>query len=193
MRPCLTNLTQLDEFLSFYWLKKELSDFCSANALPTHGSKEELTKRIKRFLTTGKKQEEKVRQNISLRDSDKPINLKTKVVNYKNDTNTRKFFIEQIGSHFHFNSYLRQFKSESFLKDKELTYGDLVEGWIQSESVKKDPNHKTTINSQFEYNQFIRDFFMNEKSKTRKDAIEAWEFIKQHAGKTNYEHYKKLK
>lgn len=42
-----------ETFLSFYYLKKELVDFCRKNGLPTSGRKIELTERIAHFLDTG--------------------------------------------------------------------------------------------------------------------------------------------
>jgi len=167
IKPNLTNTIKLEEFLNIYWLKKELSTFARANCLATHGTKEELIERIKIFLTTGNKTSIKIKLKTSIKDSDKIITVDTKVVHYRNDAATKKFLIEQIGSHFHFNSYLRQFASELFKGKKDLTYGDLVKGWKKSEEIKKDPNYKSKIGKQFEYNQFIRDFFKNEKEKTK--------------------------
>ena len=193
IKPSLTNSIKLDVFLNFYWLKKELSDFCTTYSLATNGTKEELIERIKIFLTTGNTTSIKIKFNTSIRDSDNAITVDTKVVNYRNDAATRKFFVEQIGSSFHFNSYLRQFTSDLFKGKEDLTYGDLVEGCKKSETIKKDPNYKTKIGKQFEYNQFIRDFFSNEKGKTRREAIDAWKFIKNQPGKRDYQHYKILK
>ena len=41
---------------SFYYLKRELADFCKESGLPASGSKIELTDRIAYFLDTGKVQ-----------------------------------------------------------------------------------------------------------------------------------------
>ena len=48
------------------------------------------------------------------------------------------------------------------------------------EERKKDPSYKKKIAPQFEYNQFIRDFFADPKNqgKSRGEAIEAWNEIK---------------
>ena len=51
IKPSLTNSIKLDVFLNFYWLKKELSNFCTTHSLATNGTKEELIERIKIFLT----------------------------------------------------------------------------------------------------------------------------------------------
>ena len=43
-----------ETFRSYYYLKKELVDFCRENNLPVSGGKVELTDRIACFLDTGK-------------------------------------------------------------------------------------------------------------------------------------------
>ncbi len=105
---------------------------------------------------------------------------------------TRKFFVENIGPHFHFNAYLRQFTNKDNMNNK-LTYGDLIDGWLNEESRKKDPKHESNIGKQFEYNQFTRDFFKNEKGKTRADAIKAWNIVKKYPGPNTYVFYKSIK
>lgn len=194
IKPQLTAFSSPDVLSKFYWLKKELYDFCRTHSLSASGSKSDLIANIKQFLTTGEKTGATAKsKNTPLRDSQNPISLDTKVVHYKNDTATRKFFQDHIGKHFHFNEYLRQFASKTFHDTENLTYGDLVNGWIKSEKIKNDKNYKAEIGNQFEYNQFIRDFFMHENDKTLHDAIAAWNIIKTQPGDRSYEHYKKLK
>lgn len=192
-RPELTNKTELNVFLSYYWLKKELIEFCSKYSLSSSGSKEEISKRIKFFLKTGKKESVSKNTKSSIKDSDNLIKLTTKVINYRNDTATRKFFTEHIGIHFRFNAYLRQFSSNMSINKNNLTYGDLIQGWLKAEELKNEPDYKSKIGSQFEYNQFIRDFCANEKQNglTLKDAITAWKKIKEKPGKRTYQNYKK--
>ena len=116
------------------------------------------------------------------------LSVKHRVVNYKNDAETRAFFVSQIGSQFRFNEYLRQFSSKEKIKPG-MTYGDLVDGWIQSEANKKQ--FPTKISKQFEYNRFIRDYFENEKDSSLANAIKAWKFIKSRPGPNTYEQYQK--
>jgi len=123
------------------------------------------------------------------RDSAKPITCNTPVVNYKNDALTRKFFVKQIGKRFHFTNYLRQFSKNKSIS-KRITYGDLVKGWLAEETRKKKPNYQSVIGRQFKYNQFIRDFFSNEKSKTLADAIKAWKMVRGLKGQETYFYYK---
>ena len=52
-RPELNKKLDAATFRSFYYLKRELVDFCRENGLPASGSKAELTDRIAYFLDTG--------------------------------------------------------------------------------------------------------------------------------------------
>lgn len=191
-RPLLTTKITMEDFLNYYWLKEELRAFCTKYKLPTSGSKEELQKQIEHFLKTGTKLPKKIStQKSKVKDSDNNITLKTLVKNFRNDAKTRKFFAQQIGKNFHFNEYLREFAKKNLENNTELTYGNLVKGWIESEELKKQKNYKSKIGSQFEYMTFIRDFFAFEKNKSKKEAIAAWNSIKLLPGKKTYENYLK--
>jgi hypothetical protein len=48
-------------------------------------------------------------------------------VNYKSDAKTRALFEKMIGPHFHFTYHLNQYR----LLHAGLTYGDLIDEWIQ--------------------------------------------------------------
>jgi hypothetical protein len=123
------------------------------------------------------------------KDSDKPIACNTLVINYKNDAATRVFFVKQIGQRFHFTDYLRQFAHKKNMQGK-ITYGDLAKGWLAEEARRKNPGYKSVIGRQFKYNQFIRDFFLNERGKTLKDAIKAWRKVRGVKGKETYLYYR---
>lgn len=187
-RPALTKNISVWAFSKFYWKKVELVSFCGIHGLSTEGSKSAITKRIELFLKTGEiKNLQKIKTTIAP-DSKITINRKTLVINYKNDAKTRSFFEKEIGTHFHFNSYLRQF-SKSINMDSKITYGDLVDGWINEEANKKNPNYKSTIGEQFKFNQFQRDFYALEKGKTQKEFIKAWQLVRSVPGNPTYEHY----
>ncbi len=64
----------------------------------------------------------------------------------------------------------------------------MVDAWNNEEERKKDPSYKKNIAPQFEYNQFIRDFFSDPKNqgKSREEAIEAWNTIKKLPGNNKY-------
>ena len=55
-----------ETFRSYYYLKKELVDFCRENNLPVSGGKVELTDRIACFLDTGKVLETSVKRKAMI-------------------------------------------------------------------------------------------------------------------------------
>ena len=185
-RPILSKAIKIADFKNYYWDKQELIAFCRQNKIPTEGGKIELTERIEFFLLSGGKI--KPTRNKKYRisyDSDQTITVNTPVIHYKNDAKTRDFFVSHIGHTFKFNFYLRAFAKQENKGD--LTYGDLVQGY--KASLK---NKKTTIDKQFEYNQFQRDFHKNNSNKTRFECIQAWKLIKQAPGGSTYKDYLKL-
>lgn len=184
-RPTLTSSLSPSEFKEFYWEKKELIAFCKKEALPTSGGKIELTERIAFFLETGKTLPSKTKEKSGARDSSSEITLTTPVINYNNDAITREFFKSYLGEKFKFNHFLREFAKQT--NDGSLTYEDLVEGYKQSLS-----NPKKTIDPQFQYNQFCRDFYANEKGKTKADLAKAWQLVRSAPGDATYAHYLEL-
>ena len=98
---------------------------------------------------------------------------------------TRTFFVSQVGKAFKFNSYLRAFAKQE--NNGELTYGDLVHGYNNSLKSKT-----STIDKQFEYNQFQRDFYKHNFDKSRLECHQAWALVKQAAGGSTYSDYLKL-
>lgn len=182
-----TNRITLTSLKNEYWLKADLVKFCSAHGLATAGSKQDIITRIEAYLETGSVIRPKIKKS-SIRDSDETIKIDTLVQNYRNDAETRKFFVSQVGEHFHFDAYLRQFTNKDNITPG-LTYGDLVSGWLAENLKRKDPQFKTNIDKQFEYNRFVRDFYISEKGKTHADMVKAWKAIKQLAGEKTYAHY----
>ena len=52
---------------------------------------------------------------------------------------------------------------------------------------RKKKNGKTTIDKQFEYNTYIRDFFNANEWKSLEDAIKCWKYKKGLIGHNRYE------
>lgn len=103
--------------------------------------------------------------------------------NHRCSQNVRAFFKTVIPK-FHFSTYIQNY----FKNNVGKTYHDAVGAWYEEEERKKDPSYKSKIAPQFEYNQFIRDFFadINNKGKSRKEAIKAWHEIKKLPGSNKY-------
>lgn len=192
VRPELSTSLTVDVFNSYYWEKKELTNFCSKHKLSSSGSKLNVTNRIKLFLSTGKVElPDKVKRNQEF-DSELKITLSSKVVNFKCDSVTRKFFIKHIGNQFKFNEYLRQFAKTLDLNGS-LSYKDLLDGWVASEEHKKNSKEKSKISEQFQFNQFQRDFYSNNQGKKRKEMLDAWKVVRSVSGPTTYEHFLQIK
>src|SRR5690625_3839943 len=104
--------------------------------------------------------------------------------NHRCSQEVRAFFKTVIPT-FHFSTYIQNYFKNNIGK----TYRDVVDAWYEEEERKKDPSYNTKIAPQFEYNQFIRDFFADPKNKgvSREKAIEAWNKIKKLPGSNKYE------
>lgn len=103
--------------------------------------------------------------------------------NHRCSQHVRAFF-KSVIPNFHFSTYIQNY----FKNNVGKTYRDVVDAWYEEEERKKDPSYKKNIAPQFEYNQFIRDFFADPKNKgkSRKEAIAAWNVIKQFPGSNKY-------
>ena len=82
-------------------------------------------------------------------------------------------FFKTVIPNFHFSTHIQNY----------------LNAWYEEEERKKDPTYKKKIAPQFEYNQFIRDFFADPENqgKRREEAIEAWKTIKKLPGSNKYE------
>lgn len=173
------------DYKGSYWLKEELIQLARKMGLPTHGYKPELSARIERRLRgLSDRTATKPPRSGGVRDSDKPLTLKTPVVNFNSDAKTRAFFKAQIGPRFHFTYHVNQYR----LNNKGLTYGDLVKEWQAEKQRRDSSNYKAPIASHGKYNCFIRDYFADKKNKgkTLKDAAAAWNKIRKSSGTLRY-------
>jgi hypothetical protein len=185
MRPALTKNIPLESFRDYYWLKAELSAFCRNNQISPSGSKKEIQDRIEHYLKTGIKPGKRNRKNaLKSRDkTEESISLEKQIqANYRNDKFHREFFKSIIGKRFKFNvPFMNWMKSNS-----NKTYQQAVDEWLRIE-IEKKAGKKNKIAPQFEYNQYTRDFFSANPSKTRKDAIRCWKYKKSMPGTNTYE------
>lgn len=182
-------ITSPEDLQNYYWMKSDLMMYCKKHGLPTQGAKSELIERIGVYLSTGHRAAYKALSKQGERDSSKRITKNTLVENYNNDAETRKFFIEHIGTKFKFNAYLRRFTDPANILPN-MTYGDLIEGWVSFENSRKNSNGNHVISPQFEYNQFIKDYFEHEKGATLGKAISAWKTLISKQGPRTYEQFK---
>ncbi len=179
-RPNLDLKLNSKTFKEYYYLKEELIDFCRKNKLQTTGGKVELTDRIARFLDTGERtyKIQSTRKNKNVND----ITLDTIIEDsFVCSEKHRKFYKKQIGDSFSFNVVFQKWLKNNSGK----TYQDSIVAYYQILEDKK--RNKTTIDKQFEYNIYIRDFFNDNKDKSLEQAIRCWKYKKSLKGHNRYE------
>ncbi len=185
MRPDLSTTIDPSLFLEYYWLKDELSDFCKQYGIPSTGSKEELTKRIYTFLTTGTIPQNQFPKRAPKKPTgNSPLTLEAVIPDgYRNDEHHRSFFKKEIGEHFKFNVPFMDWMKANAGK----TYREAISEWKKIDAEKK-AGIKREIGSQFQYNQYTRDFFSENPDRCREDAIRCWNYKKSLPGHNHYEH-----
>jgi len=180
VRPELNKDLDAKTFREFYYLKEELVDFCRENNLHVSGSKIQLTERIAYFLETGKVLKtfvkRKVTANIDVITEDTKIED-----NIICSEKHRAFFEEKIGKGFSFNVLFQKWLKNNAGK----TYREAIKAYYQILEEKK--KGKTTIDKQFEYNTYIRDFFEDNEGKSLEHAIICWKYKKSLKGHNRYE------
>lgn len=179
-RPELSRELNADVFRQYYYLKEELVRFCRANCLPASGSKAELTERIAYYLKTGK-----VLSPVQKRKTSAVTEAITESTlieeNIVCSEKHRAFFKEKIGKSFSFNMQFQKWLKGNAGK----TYADAITAYHQIMEQKKTA--KTTIDKQFEYNTYIRDFFADNQGRNLDDAIRCWKYKKSLSGHNLYE------
>ena len=167
------------EFKEYYFLKDELKDFCRLEGLKVSGSKKDLENRIIHYLSTGEMLEEPVVKEVS-NNSHSTITLDSKLgENFKCGQDKREFFEKEIGKTFKF-----KVKFQKWLKaNPDKTYREAIDAYFEIHNSKE----KTNIDKQFQYNQYIRDFFKDNDGKSLEEAIKCWKFKKSLKGHNRYE------
>lgn len=179
-RPLLTKAMSAEQFRNFYYLKEELAEFCRKEGLQTSGSKMELTERIVIYLTTGEKCVCSIKRVKPKTDT--VLKLDSSIEqNFKCTEKHRAFFQSEIGDSFSFCVAFQKWLKANAGK----TYQDAITAYYQILAEKK--MNTTVIDSQFEYNTYIRDFFLYNKGMSLKDAITCWKYKKSLPGHNKYE------
>lgn len=134
MRPKLNQHIKTKEFLSYYWLKKELQGFCHDHHIPRSGSKAELTERIHLFLQTGEIKRP-VHKKTGAPNGNKleELSLDTVITKHHRCNQSVRTFFKTIIPNFHFSTYIQNY----FKQNSGKTYRDVVTAWYEEESRKK--------------------------------------------------------
>lgn len=179
MKPKLNKDLLVEEFNDYYFLKEELISFCREEGLKVSGNKSDLEERIRYYLSTGKKLDN---TKIISRKSHENITVDTIIgENFVCSQEARKFFIDKIGPTFKF-----KVSFQKWLKNNpKKTFAEAIIAYQDINKILKDT--PTTIDKQFQYNQYIRDFFSNNPEKHLEDAIKCWNYKKSLPGTCKYE------
>ena len=128
-RPDLNLELDSSTFKEYYYLKKEMEDFCRSNGLKVSGSKLELAERIIEFLETGRKD-----FDISKRPKRKnksEITLNSIIEDdFICSQQHREFYKKNIGKSFTFNVEFQKWLKNNAGKtynDSILAYYDILE------------------------------------------------------------------
>ncbi|TMM56795.1 cytoplasmic protein [Maribacter algarum] len=183
-RPILDKKITVQNFKDFYWLKVELTKFCSKNGINSDGGKIEISNRIIAYLETGKIPKTKSIKRQKLPNPTEPITKETIIgIEYRSYREKKAFFKAIVGNKFHFTTHLLDYFKKNTGKK---TYSDLINEWHKEQRLKRDPNFLKVIAPQFEYNTYIRDFLKDNPNKTRNDAIKFWMIKKSKRGDNKY-------
>jgi hypothetical protein len=177
--PELTRDLKPEEFQEYYFLKEELKEFCRSEGLKVSGSKDDLEKRIIHYLSTGEELKESSVRKCSAETS-KEITLDSRLgENFRCSEDKREFFECHIGKGFKF-----KVKFQKWLKaNPDKTYRDAIDAYYEIQN----SGEKSEIGRQFQYNQYIRDFFEDNEDKSLDDAIRCWKYKKSIKGHNRYE------
>lgn len=164
-RPALTPSLPEQEFLRWYWLKRELVDFCRLQGIPAAGSKQAVAERVAHLLSGRPMRRPAAARPV--RDS-MPQRFSAATVigrGWRLTRSLRGYFEGVHGPGFRFNAALRAFISHGdgrTLREASDCY---------RRSLTDDPG---PIAAQFEYNRHTRDFFRRNPGATRAQALAAW-------------------
>jgi Domain of unknown function (DUF6434)/SAP domain-containing new25 len=173
-RPHVSDIKTGAEFKRWYWLKEELVTYCKLTNIPYGGQKFDILERIAQHLDNDSSVEKpKTAQPKSKFDwHSAPLNLDTIITDsYKNSANVRRFFQTHCDPKFSFNIAFMAWMKQNVGK----TLQDAVSEWQRLKVQTKDKNFKTDIPIGNQYNQYMRDFFQDNPTKTLKEARRFWE------------------
>jgi len=196
----LTKEITEEQFDNGYWYVDEIKSFAKELGI-AHSSKlrpDELETLIKNYLKTGKIGISQ-RKNITkkgIKDSELGLKLTLIINNYTNNQET-KSFIEKEALKIHPNHKrksgaryrLNRWRDEEITKGNKITYGDLVNEYIRLNE-REEPFEKVPHGR---YINFLADYLANEPNSKHKEAIEAWEMLKQLDIPKEYNSWKKEK
>ena len=193
------NITE-EEFEKAYWFADEIKTLAKEIGIANSGKlrKDELEKLIKHYIKTGQVRQAD-RKNIvktGTKDLEKGLTTSLPIINYTSNKQTKNFIkteANKLVSGLKIKSgvwyRLNRWRDEQITKGNKITYGDLVNQFIQL-SQTEGKFKKTAVGR---YINFLSDFLANEKNATRQQAINEWEKLKKLDIPKDYKSWKQHK
>lgn len=179
-RPDLNEKLDGETFRTFYYLKKSLLIFAEKTICLFRVERLNLSIELPVFFDTGK-----VLETSTKRKTTKDVGVITENTLIESNVvcseKHRVFFKEKIGKSFSFNVLFQKWLKSN----AEKTYGNAINAYYQILEEKK--KGKTTIDKQFEYNTYIRDFFEDNQGRSLDEAIICYKNKKSLHGHNRYE------
>jgi hypothetical protein len=194
-RGPLTRETCVQDFRDFYWLKSELQQFCRAHGLSPAGAKQAIAARIEHFLQgdghaihkepspNRPASEEAARRFNAATAAD--FSMQTRVpAGARCTQQVRRYFELHVDPRFRFTVTLQQY----IRQHPDISFQQIADYWRHETERRKAGTFKPAIASQFEFNQFTRDFHADpaNKTATRADCLAAWKRVRQGRGEKKY-------
>jgi hypothetical protein len=176
-RPLINVVLSGQELKRWYWLKRELVDYCKLINLNYSGSKFDILDKIAHALDEGRaslipSKAINSKQAISKFDWQKePLSIDTIITDsYKNSQNVRCFLRQHCGDNFRFSIPFMDYMKINCSK----TLGDAINEWKRLYQISLDKNFKSEIPDGNQYNKYLRDFFADNPHSTIGEARHCW-------------------
>jgi hypothetical protein len=174
-RPDIKDIKTGDDLKLWYWLKKELVDYCKLTGISYAGVKFDILERIAIKLDGGDKLNSKTqiskRQGSNFDWHSENLTLDTIITDsYKNSQNVRQFFKQHCGEKFHFSIPFMHFMKNNC----GITLRDAVNEWQRLNEQRKDKKFTSEIPAGNQYNKYIREFFADNPNMTMEQARHFW-------------------
>jgi hypothetical protein len=199
MANTLASTMTVREFANGYWYLDQLKDFGERIGIPAAKKlrKDELEKAIEAFLRTGNTALSTKRslRKTGVKDVDRGLNLKLRIMNYTSDRETKDFIVEQarvmapdIREKSGVWYRLNRWREEQITSGQQPTYGDLVRQYVVLNNMQRFERvpHGRYIN-------FVADFLHADKRATRAQAIAAWTELKELDAPKDYKSWVKAR
>ncbi|WP_299030662.1 DUF6434 domain-containing protein [uncultured Sulfitobacter sp.] len=171
-RPDITTISTAQELRRWYWLRAELEAELKRRNLPRVGNKHILLDSLAHFLDSGEVLRQKsVKPTSGFDWHTAPLTPQTLITDsYRNSQNVRRFFKSQVGEKFKFN---RRFMAW-MLSNSGKTLADAVAAYQQQMAEAADPNFRSEIAPDNQFNRYTREFLDDNPHLGMDDVRRVW-------------------